>query len=150
MTDRSDHRALVVVDASEPVEPRAPFAYDNNHGATSDTRSGTTLGDRSDARDERGARALGARGGSAAHHGRSGRASAPHTLGEPGASSDLARIADALERIAGHLDGAQQARPRRQAREERREDVEVTALDLAAADAVATRFGVRFKRRGRR
>ena len=54
---------------------------------------------------------------------------------------DLARIADALEIIAARLE----ARP---AREVARE-IPVTDLDLAAADKVAKRFGVRFKRGAR-
>lgn len=62
------------------------------------------------------------------------------------ATRDLARIADALERIARHLEGEPKARRKKT----NPEDVEITPLDLAAADAVAKRYGVTFTRKGRR
>ncbi len=85
---------------------------------------------------------MGARSGRGDHDGSGGGATAAHAMGDASArSGDLARIADALERIATFLEP-------RPAREVARE-VPVSDLDLAAADTVARRFGLRFKRGAR-
>jgi hypothetical protein len=54
----------------------------------------------------------------------------------PRARGDLARIADALERIAGAVEGGR-ARKR-----ERRPEIEVSETDRAAARAVARKMGL--------
>ncbi len=56
------------------------------------------------------------------------------------AGGNIARIANALERIVELLDGAQQAKPRR--RQRREEGAEVSETDRAFARQVARRMGL--------
>ncbi len=60
--------------------------------------------------------------------------------GTPCADGNIARIANALERIVELLDGAQQAKPRR--RQRREEGAEVSETDRAFARQVARRMGL--------
>ena len=79
---------------------------------------------------------MGARSGRGDHDGSGGGATAAHAMGNEGARpGDLARIADALERIAGFLD-----RPRRE--RAKAPEGEVSDTDRAFARRVARRMGL--------
>lgn len=72
---------------------------------------------------------------------------------QPARTLTDAELDDLAERLAKRLEGrlapaakARPAKPRRTSWDRRRDTVEVSEADLAAADAVAKRFGVRFSK----